>query len=185
MFTTSQMALAVRLTSVQGYSFPEAAEIMNRHGGALIKASDISEEISKNAPEIWEKISKAIQRRAYASLIGVSAPQPGERFKGEAKHLINFVDSAPKNLDENVLCWMARQYGFDCNITDIRITAQRASYDFKPRKILGKPYYKAIAEDGCLWPISNTHACNGNRQGDTRYCGPHYCRSLGSAHAPY
>lgn len=177
-FTSKELALAIKLTSVQGYSFSETAQIMNRNGSALISAEYVEAQITERAPNIIDEIEIATAARSKAKMIGITAAPPGRRILKKISVLVEYVNEQTKGQSEESICWKARLHGFDCNITDIRIAGKRCGYEFTPHKIKPIDYYDAIVADVCTWPINDVKACGAKREVGA-YCGAHYCRSLG------
>jgi len=177
-FTTNELDLAIKLTSVQGYGFKETAEIMSRNGSGLMTAQRIEDEITERAPHIIDEIRIASEARSKSQIIGITAAPPGRRVLKKTKALVDYVNARPKGQSEETICWAARKHGFDCNITDIRIAAKRCNYELSIHEINPIDYYDAIVADTCLWPIDHVRACGAKRE-KGKYCGAHYCRSLG------
>lgn len=178
LWTNDELALAVKLTSVQGRSFQETAEILIRHGYTQRTRDCIRDKIKTDAPSSWKLIEAAREARKASEICGVAAPAPQRRMSQIPDGLVNFIKSLDPGLSEAAICWAARQVSFDCNVTDIRVAASRADYVLTIDEPAGTSYYNAIAKDLCLWPLDNGDACGRQRDVD-RYCGPHHCRSLG------
>jgi len=178
LWTNDEFALAVKLTSVQGRSFSETAEILTRHGYSQRTVDEIKDKIKNDAPTSWALIEEARQARKASEICGVAAPAPKRRMKDVGDAFVNFIASLEPGLSEETVCWQSRQASFDCNITDTRVAAARAGYVLTPDEIEGIAYYEAIAKDKCLWPLDNGNACGSVREVD-KYCGAHHCRSLG------
>lgn len=178
-WTGDELALAVKLTSVQGYEFDETAEIMSRNGYPDRTAEDVEDKIRTDAPVAWSMIKEAKQKRENSRFHGLAAPPPRKLYQGSIDTLIDFITSYAKGLSEDQLCWEAQKFGFKCNITDIRISARRAGYELaEPEDGPQVSYEQAFDQGGCLWPVGKG-VCGKDRE-EGRYCGPHYCRSLGS-----
>jgi len=177
-WTNDELALAVKITSVQGRSFQETSEILIRHGYSQRGSDEIRDKIKADAPTAWGKIAAAREARKSSQICGVAAPAPKGRISDLPENFIEFVKTLPGGMSSGEACWAARQASFDCNVTDMKLAGVKTNYSFVEKDPEGIPYYEAIAKDSCLWPVGDGRACGAPRAVD-RYCGAHHCRSLG------
>ena len=177
-WTAAEIELAVRLTSKLGYGFENVSAILERQGFARRKPEDISAEIKLQDPKAWDEIITAQQLRHSTELCGVPTSLPQRRLGRTPDDLVAFVGDYKPDTATEVICWAARQAGYDCNIADITIAGRRSKYEFAESNCSEISYSSAIDQDLCLWPVGDG-ACGGQRIDRKKYCGPHYCRALG------
>ena len=176
-WTNDELALAIRLVSKLGYPVSEAAVIMTRHGFPPREPSQIEEKLKADAPKAWRAAGNAFKMRNREILCGVAVPKPARRMQKINKDLVLFLSRLSDPLTDDQACWIARENGFNCNLTDINLAARHAGFVFKVPELKSISYDKAIEDDLCLWPV-NDGACGKDREVG-RYCGPHSCRALG------
>ena len=176
-WTGDELALAIKLTSRHGYDFDQTARIMSRNGYPGRSGPDVKDKIRESSPKVWAKISAAYDARQSVKISGVPASAPRRRFNILPDNFVEFVSNIHPGLTQGEACWAARLAGFNCNITDIAIAAKRSGYKFQPPASDVIDYSDAIEKDLCMWPVGDG-ACGKKRERD-RYCGAHYCRSLG------
>ena len=174
-----ELALAIRLTGVIGYNFTQSARILVRHGFPQRQPREISEKIKTDCPDDWKKVEAIQLARKSQTLCGVTAPPPQRRYQKNNEELVEFIKSLPSAKTTGSVCWEARKAGFDCNVTDIVLSGNRAEYIFSTFAKSGISFEEAIDRSLCLWPMEEGFYCGEPRERNS-YCGEHHCRGLGN-----